>query len=228
MIYHDIPMIERLHHTSKGLFILMHGHFGNKQFENFNGLADGLFDLGYDVVSLDAYKHGERKDHPYFDNDPVLTTLEMVTVIDQTLKDIVTLLDRYPKRMQSISIVGISMGGHIAYLINRYVALKFCIPVIGSPNLLWHYETKKQPILNDRYVAIKPKLLDLTLKQSEFNPTYAFALHGDSDDVVSGEASRLFIQSLHSVNYQYQSYPCGHELTNQMVQDIIEFVRKKS
>lgn len=228
MIYHDIPMIERLHHTSKGLFILMHGHFGNKQFENFNGLAEGLFNLGYDVVSLDAYKHGERKDAPYFDNDPILTTLEMLTVIEKTIQDIVILIEKYRHKTSCISIIGVSMGGHISYLLNRFVSLEFCIPVIGSPNLKWHYETKKLPILKTYFELIKPKLDQLTLKPSEFRPKYAYALQGDFDEVVSGEASRIFINQLNTTNYQVKSYQCGHELTTEMVQDILTFVRQKS
>lgn len=228
MIIKGMPICERIHDQSKGIFILMHGHFGHKGFENFNGLAEGLFDLGYDIISLDAYKHGERKASPYGDNDPVLTTLEMLVVIEETLKDIVMLVDTYQKKSQAISILGISMGGHIAYLLNRYIPLEFCIPVIGTPDLKWHYETKKSPILKDHFKGIKPKLEQLTLKQTEFKPKFAFALQGDFDEVVSGDASKTFIEQLSSVNYKVQSYPCGHELATHMVQDILAFVRTKS
>ena len=223
-----IPYVEKLHDQPKGLFFIMHGHFGNKTFSNFLGLADKIFDLGYDVVSVDAYKHGDRKAVPYFENDPVLTTIEMLTVIEHTLSDIVYLYKtNYQNRTDKVSIVGTSMGGHIAYLLNRYLPIEFCIPIIGTPNLGLHYETKKKKILKERYTLIEEQVNRLTLKKEEFTPRFAFALQGDHDDTVSKEPSKAFIESFRKEQYIYKSYPCGHDLTQEMIEDIIQFVRMK-
>lgn len=225
----NIPHLEKLHEHPKGVFFIMHGHFGNKNFSNFNGLAEKLFDLGYDIISIDAYKHGDRKAEPYFQNDPVLTTIEMLNVIEHTLEDIIYLYnEKYQKRNLKISIVGTSMGGHIAYLLNRFLDIEFCIPIIGSPNLKWHYENKKKTILMEQYSRIQKQVEKLTLMKEEFKPKYAFALQGEYDDVVSKEASWVLLGSIHNPSYSVKDYPCGHELTQDMISDIIEFVRSKA
>jgi esterase/lipase len=224
----NIPIIELLSDHPKGLFILMHGHFGNKSLNQFGGLAEQIHDLGFDVVTLDAYKHGERLEAPYILNNPRETTYEMVSVIEETLKDIVYLYTHhYSKRTQHVSILGISMGGHIAFLLNRLLQLEFCIPIIGSPDLYKHYEMKKSAILGETMNEIVPKLKSLTLDAKAFTPSHAFILNGEYDDVVSFEPAKSFIQPLNHENYVYQGYPCGHELTQAMIEDIISFVRSR-
>jgi hypothetical protein len=206
----------------------MHGHFGNKSLDQFGGLAEKIHDLGFDVVTLDAYKHGERLEAPYLLNHPQDTTFEMLTVIEETLKDIVYLYTHhYSKRTQLVSILGISMGGHIAFLLNRFLQLEFCIPIIGSPNLMKHYQTKKSVILGDKMIELLPKLKSLTLDTKAFTPCYAFILNGEYDDIVSYEPAKSFIQPLNHVHYVYKGYPCGHELTQSMIEDIISFVRSR-
>lgn len=226
MMILGIPVHEMLHEHPNDLFFLMHGHFGNKSFSQFNGLAEQLYEMGYDVVSIDAYKHGERLHAPYLLNNPVETTLAMVDVIKHTVTDIVRLYQKhYHHKNRSVSILGISMGGHIAFLLNRYLQLDFCIPIIGSPNLKLHYMIKKKPILGNRMNEIESKLNELTLQASEFHPRYALVLNGEQDDVVSFEPAKTFMAGLNSGQYSYQGYPCGHELTSKMIQDIITYVR---
>lgn len=228
MIRFNIPVIELLHEQPRGLFILMHGHFGNKSLNQFGGLAEHIYQMGFDVVTLDAYKHGDRLSAPYIANNPQETTYEMVMVIEETLKDIVYLYTHhYSKRTQYVSILGISMGGHIAFLLNRYLQLEFCIPIIGSPDLYKHYQMKKSAILGEKMDELIPKLKALTLEAKAFKPSYAFILNGEYDDVVSFEPAKSFIQPLSHARYVYQGYPCGHELTQSMIEDIISFVRSR-
>lgn len=228
MIRFGIPVIELIHPNPKGTFFFIHGHYGNKSLDSFHGLAESIHALGFSVVSLDAYKHGERIQAPYILNDPVLTTIEMVAVIEQTLRDIMMLYQGYYQyQTKQVSILGISMGGHIAFLLNRYLSLDYCIPIIGSPNLKLHYDTKKKPLLGSNLVILEPKLDELTLLQTEFNPKHAFVLEGEWDDVVNYEPAQRFIQSLNHDAYVYKGYACGHELTKTMIQDIITFVRSK-
>jgi esterase/lipase len=228
MMVLGIPVNEMLQSHPRGIFFLMHGHFGNKSFAQFIGLAEQLFALWFDVVSIDAYKHGERLQPPYIKNDAIETTLEMVTVVEQTLKDIVHLYQHhYIKHSQQVSILGVSMGGHISFLLNRFLDLEFCIPIIGSPNLRLHYDEKKRPILGNRLHEIEQKLDELTLKTEEFNPRYALVLNGEHDDVFSYEPAKSFMDKIHYDHYSYIGYPCGHELTPTMIQDIITYVRSK-
>lgn len=228
MMILGIPVIEKLHEKPCDLFFLMHGHFGNKSLSQFNGLAEQLYELGFDIVSIDAHKHGERLQPPYISNDPVETTLAMVDVIEHTVKDIVDLYqNHYRHKNEHVSILGVSMGGHIAFLLNRYLQLDFCIPIIGSPNLSVHYETKKKPLLGNKINEIERKLNELTLKTSEFHPRNALVLNGEQDDVVSFEPAKTFMAHFNHDQYSYQGYPCGHELTPNMIQDIITYVRSK-
>lgn len=223
-----IPVIELTQEKPIGIFFLVHGHFGEKSLNQFGGLAEKLHTLGFEVVTLDAYKHGERKQEPYLSNDPVMTTIEMVKVIDETIKDIVYLYrNHYNNKSSLVSVLGISMGGHISFLLNRHLDLQFCIPIIGSPNLKYHYETKKKMILGPKLEQIQDDLKRLTLQPQEFKPKHALILEGELDSVVSYEPAKQFVESLSDSHYLYKGYLCGHELTESMKDDIIQFVRSK-
>lgn len=223
-----IPVIELKQDNPKGIFFLIHGHFGNKSLHQFGGLAERIHQLGFFVVSIDAYKHGERLAEPYITQDAVNTTYEMVSVIDQTIQDIMFLYtNHYSKIAQNVSVMGISMGGHISFLLNQFLRLEFCIPIIGSPNLLRHYQTKKSDILKEKLTELEKKLVKLTLKPYDFKPKYAFVLEGEKDTVVSYLPAKALIESLGNDAYVYKGYPVGHELSEMMKEDIITFVRSR-
>lgn len=150
-----IPIVEYYKDSSfnKKLIIAQHGYGSEKG--RMKDLAVKLADAGYFVITPDAYGHGERNE---------AGQLSLPEIIKQTTKEYDFLIEYYQNNMDvntdKFSIVGLSMGGMIAYNYTVYGKYKpeVIAPTISSPDLrdlmnyqlgLSYYENHKIHHLKD-------------------------------------------------------------------------------
>jgi hypothetical protein len=215
-----------------GIFFVVHGHESDKKTGcgNFPNL---LGELGYFVVTVDAYKHGLRIKEPYISGSRVDTSVEMATVVKHTIEDIVSLYNNeYRRYFPKFNILGISMGGHIAFQAPRLSShVNIVIPIVGSPDLKGHYLLSKKPIIGDFPAKLQNLLeeLEIVSKPELFKDIRLFSLNGSEDSVVFERFSIEFHHKLADLNLgkvQFKSYPCGHTVTVEMENDIVDYLKK--
>ncbi|HOI47124.1 MAG TPA: dienelactone hydrolase family protein [Bacilli bacterium] len=233
MMLYSIPIMEfKPRIKPRGLFFLVHGHGGNKE-DGVGEFPRILTNLGFLVVSVDAYMHGERKEEPYITGNLKDVAIAMIDVVIKTTQDILLLFsDYYSKQFQSFHMLGISMGGHIAYQLPRHSPhVDTIIAIIGSPDMKAHYDLSKQPIIGTFGSELNRKLLSLSVHKDLYlyHNTAIFALNGELDQVVSSHFAKKFILELSRKGHhkaEFKSYECGHVVTKEMKEDIIYFIEK--
>jgi dienelactone hydrolase len=234
LMLYTIPLIEYrpVIKKPKGLFIIIHGHGSNKE-EGVGEFPKILTNMGYMVVSIDAYKHGERKEEPYISNNLREVAIAMIDVVIQTTKDVLTLFNKhYSKLFPIFHIIGISMGGHIAYQLPKYTQkVQTIIPIIATPDLLKHYEISKKTIIGEFSSELTTKLQGLSLQKDLYlyQSIAILAINGSHDNVVSNQYSKAFIRELLKKGHHkahYKEYECGHTVVKEMKDDMILFIQK--
>lgn len=229
---HQIPVIEYDNKdlkSYKGIVFLVHGHTGTKELGNLEVIPIGFQERGYFVVSLDAYKHGERKQDPYFSNDALAITLEMPKVILHTIQDIVWLYHNvYSEISQNVIVSGISMGGHIAFQMPKYLKeTKMIIPLIGSPDIWNHYHFTKKAFLKENVELANEDLKELKIEDlTDYMNVKIAAFNGAMDDVVETRFVKPFIEKLIALNHScvhFESFDSRHEVTPSIVEAMFRF-----
>lgn len=231
-IIDGIPLIEYYDDTIgdyQGVVFLVHGHTGNKELYGLESLPNGFTERGYFVVSIDAYKHGERKEEPYFSNDGLLYTLAMPEVVIHTIHDIIHLYETYYKKISSrIIVTGTSMGGHIAFQMPKYYpSVDTILPFIGSPDIKNHYEKTKGSFLKDKIALVSKEIKELEINNlSPYMNVNIGVFNGSEDKVVEIEYVKPFVIELIQRNHpkiHFESFECGHTVTHEMVEAMFRF-----
>lgn len=231
-ILDGIPLIEYFDGTKTtyaGVVFLVHGHTGNKELYGLESLPNGFVERGYFVVSIDAYKHGERKEEPYFGNDGLLFTLAMPEVVIHTIKDIIYLYEHYYKQVSPRLIVtGISMGGHIAFQMPKYYpGVNTILPLIGSPDMKNHYEKTKGSFLKEKIVQVSEEIQELEIIDlTPYMNVNIGVFNGSVDTVVEIKYVKPFVDLLIHRNHpqvHFESFECGHTVTTEMVESMFHY-----
>lgn len=131
-----IPLIEyyRDAEEHKGLVFIQHGYQSNKEYGS-DYLALTLARKGFFVVAIDAWKHGERIQEPYITGTEKERLDEAFVAVKRTALDIIRLHHNYYKQFPTFDIVGVSLGGMVAwYLATRTDRVNKLIPVISTPD----------------------------------------------------------------------------------------------
>ncbi len=218
---------------TKGLIFIQHGYTSNKDY-GADYLALHLARSGYFVVSVDAYKHGERIAEPFISFNENEMMLEVPTVIRHTAVDIIKLhkryyIDKYPK----YDFIGISMGAMIAYyLATKTDKIRKLVPVIGTPDFVdkaYHgvqaagMDIKK--VLNPDTIYYLTRISPLTnvhkMKYDEL-----FILCCTHDDMVPMEATQRFYEEHQNDKTTMKIYIDGHNVNRDMQQDIFAYIKK--
>jgi esterase/lipase len=213
----------------KGVFYLIHGHTGN---QNNLGRMPGIFAAaGFMAVAIDAFQHGLRKAFPYTENDGILQTLAMPGVIKHTCEDIVSLQNEHYYQISShVGVAGISMGGHIAFQMPKFLpSVEWIIPVIGTPDLYHHYHIGKKQFLGERIAFVDPLLAELAIPSLErYLDVNIFILGATKDGVVDYHYGKRFFEQLESMvhnHIQFYTEPVGHILSEGMADAIDVFAK---
>ena len=214
----------------KGLILVQHGYTSNKEY-GADFLALPLARMGYFVVSIDAYKHGERMEEPYTSKDWPKMFFESPYVIRRTAIDINRLFKkRYQKKYSKYSIVGVSMGAMISYYLSTITPhIDKIVPVIGTPDFIDRaiYGVEKDGYDPDVY------LNEDTMKYlHKMNPiehvdkmkySQMFILVGNKDDVVPHQKSVDFFDEYQDERMKLKVFEEGHHVNKEMQIEIFEF-----
>lgn len=232
-ILFEIPVIEYYdpeQTTFKGIVFLVHGHHGNKELRGLESIPLGFMERGYFVVSVDAYKHGERIEVPYtLPDSGIDTTLAMPEVIYHTIQDIIYLFENhYQKIADKMIVLGTSMGGHVAFQMPKYYANTFMIlPMIGSPDFQNHYFVTKKDILKDKIDLCKDEVNALRIDDLKpYLKTKIGIFNGIDDFIVEIRFVEPFVNKLKTLkhpNLYFESFPVGHVVNYEMVQSMFRF-----
>ncbi len=232
----EIPIIECYPEEAKsikGVFFIVHGHTCSKELYYFGKLPERLTNLGFLVVSIDAYKHGLRMEEPYQSGQDYEKTMAMPEVIKKTAIDLSNLyLNHYIDFAGKLGFLGISMGGHIVYQMPKYLhKIDFLIPLIGAPDLKRHYQDMKASFLGQaRMNELSSILVELENSDSIYDPSSKMLIiEGTQDNVVTYKNAYDFYTRMHDsghLNIHYKDFPVGHTVTEEMEQTIEDFIRE--
>ncbi|WP_158497939.1 prolyl oligopeptidase family serine peptidase [Candidatus Izimaplasma bacterium HR1] len=216
----------------KGLIFIQHGYQSNKEY-GADYLALTLARMGYFVVSIDAYKHGERIEEPYLSKNEQGMLLEAPAVIRHTSIDIIKLHRiRYKERFPKFDLIGISMGAMIAYYTaTKTDKIRNLIPVIGTPDFMYqanHNLTaagiKVDEYLNEDAINYLERISPIN-KVSRMKYEKLLMLNGTIDEIVPVIPTVRFIEEYDPHNYEFKTYETGHDVHRKMQLDIFNYYK---
>ncbi|MCK7489790.1 MAG: hypothetical protein MZU79_05855 [Anaerotruncus sp.] len=211
------------------VFFLVHGHTGNRFDPTIVRFARMLCDRGMTAVSVDAFRHGERKTEPYVSLDGAAIAKAMVEVLEQTCKDIKTLYDDlFRKDGLSVGVLGTSMGGHVSYLLPGVLPeTTIAIPLIGAPDVKRHYRTSKKWLGDGIEPLFVDRSIPLHADPAWFEERHLLQINGTKDDVVRYENAfdfHLELKTASPIEHWFVLEGCGHEITESMHKTVGEFL----
>jgi len=234
-IINDIPLItyELDNNEEKPLLFFFHGFTGNK--DELMGRGEVLANLGFYVVAIDAYLHGERMPDWFkaIPNEEKYQYIIDITI--QTAKDAKDLWENVYKNSPKIKgdkffTYGVSMGAMTSYGLSTITKdIKAMVTLVGSPSYVEYYKDRQtkynwdDSVVLDRlekYQSIDP-LLNPNLVDENIK---LFMALGSKDDVVYPKYSRKFYQ-VRNKNTILKEYDTGHMSTTEMLDDSYNFLK---
>ena len=227
-IYHDD--VEEV----KPLIFFFHGFGGN----HLNGILDKghkLAGMGYYVVAMDAYLHGERATEEFKALEHAKRQKSIVDIEIQTANDAKDIYNKYFKnnplvKPNQVYAMGVSMGAGISYYLGTILEeLKIIIAIVGSPSFVEFYKYKQVKYdfeLNEEYYS---KLADYEKHDPLINHKPLLSKHiymgcGTQDEVVPRMYAKELCTKLDKSMYLYEEYECGHTSTDEMLEHAYNFL----
>jgi len=205
-----------------------------------------LADAGFVAVSVDAEKHGERKDPDILrtlSQDPTQFFSILTTTVDDVGKVIDYAGENLGVDLERVGMMGVSMGAIITLLAaTAEERLKAIVSVIGGAN--FQVLAKKSSLYK---IGFKTKLVakfarfagNLIGKHDPVNKAHLFRsmpvllLNGENDDIIPLECASSLYEALKP---NYQNAPdklrmkvyegVGHEYTSEMEKEAVEWLKK--
>ena len=235
-IYKGIPYNEyygKLGHF-KGLVFIQHGFESNKN-RGADYLGIELARLGFYAVAIDAYKHGLRIEEPFISKPDFMKFEIAFDVITRTADDILILYnDLFKNSFREFDIIGVSMGGMIAYncaLKTEYI--NRLIPVISTPYLYefskWLIEQETNQEYANSLERIKDYIqsIDPYYKTTDLRYNKLYILNTSKDTTVPAYFSEEFVEKNKNEKIQYKLYNATHTVTREMKEDILSYIAEE-
>ena len=234
-MHKGIPVLEYDVKGSDKLIFINHGIFGNKD-RAMKLIGSPLVKQGYKVVAIDAYKHGERSTAPYKDKvDETLSMLYIFETVKQTTLDIMSLKKDLYDEYKQYDVLGISMGGYVAYyLASQTTEVNTVIPIISAPvfsqprffDLPSEYQddyTKEATRLKNMALAMDPALHP---EELSFKKIIAFS--GKHDDVIPFSYTDTFIKENPDFDITHELFNTGHQMVPPMQKRLTEHLKRNT
>ncbi|MGS0973268.1 MAG: alpha/beta hydrolase family protein [Candidatus Izemoplasmataceae bacterium] len=214
----------------KGLVFVQHGFASNKE-RGTDYIAIKLAREGFLVVSIDAYKHGKRMKEPFISEPIYKQYFDIFTVVKKTARDIDRLFKKYYlNQFEKYDIVGISMGGMIAfYLTTISKHLSHVVPVISAPDFLqmsldtFCGDLKEfQPFIYKKEAYIKRISPVERIEKMRFDKM--LMMNTTNDDMVNYKITKQFFEEKSLGNTFFRLYEDTHNVNREMQEDIIKFM----
>ncbi len=220
--------------------ILLHGITGNKDnwvnptsslTEKYVKLKDSLVTMGYSIIIPDAKYHGERSYQGNFASPLTFFSSQDVQKIynlyTSSVKDIQIIMDYIESKSTATSqifdVIGYSMGGQMAILLNsvddRLNCVVACVPPLdpkkGSEILgMNEGNVKNMQVLSPKNYATLQKA-PITL------------LMGTKDSWYTKEEAQDFFDKITIKDKSLKFYESGHYLPDEFISDVLKNISKK-
>jgi len=230
----SIPLLEYYLEKGpyKGLVFVQHGYQSTKE-RGGDMLSLGFARLGYFVVAIDAFKHGERIQEPYITGSEIDRLNEAFVVVKRTAFDIARLHHNHYRIFDTFDMVGVSLGGMVAYyLATRTPHIRKLVPVISTPDFLAQAKNSVQNSKLDIDTFFTPDKLQFI---ESINPLThldklmykeLFILCGSQDPVVPMKESVDFYNTHKSKHMNLKIYEVDHTVSREMQKDIYDFIER--
>ena len=216
----------------KGLVFLQHGYCSNKE-QGGDYIAAKIARDGYFVVCIDSYMHGERAEGPFIKGTDEERMYYVPSIIKKTALDIIKLHKKYYKEYQTFDMIGVSLGGMIAYYASTKTnKINKLVPVISTPKVTLQAEH----VLEQSGVNLDEYFTDETLNYlKSCDPIYnvnsitfkeMFILNGTLDKVISTQDSVDYYEKYKTAHMRLKLYEVDHNVNAKMKQDIVHFLNE--
>lgn len=217
----------------KGLIFVQHGYMSTKEWGS-DYLALPLARLGYFVVCIDSYKHGERIEEPFLSKDEFACMKDVPAVIKWTALDIIKLHKHHYAHFDKFDMIGVSLGGMIAYyLATKTDNVRKLVPVISTPALMNKaVETLKtiglnpQDFLNESATNFINSI-DTINRLEKLKYEELFMLVGKNDTVVPYQDTLDFYEKHQHKDMTLKVYDIDHNVDREMQIDIFTYIEKQ-
>lgn len=235
-LINDIPVIsyEIESDEKKPLIFFFHGFTGNK--DTLMDRGEKLAKLGFYVVAIDAYLHGERMPE-WFKALPNEEKYQyIIDIAIQTSYDAKYLWENIYRSNEKIKsdkfyTYGVSMGAMTSYSLSTLTNdIAGMLTLVGNPSFVDYYLEKQEKFNWDNSIVEdrirKYKDLEPLNNINKINKDLKiFIALGQKDDVVDPRFSREFFRK-RSTNSTLKEYDTGHISTNEMLEDGYDFLRE--
>jgi len=222
---------------TKPVIFFFHGFAGSRK-GSISTRGTDLAKLGFYVISLDAYLHGERMPD-YFNNLSYGDKQkDIVNIQIQTAKDAKHIFNKYYARNKYVKhdevyTFGVSMGaGSAIYLASIMDEVNGVISMLGSPSFIEFYKYKQKEYNWDMDITYFNNLNSYI----EHDPFLNYELYKDVNIYFAGGSKDTVVPAIYAENFKalyedndnivFKLYNTGHTSTTQMHTDIYEFLEK--
>ncbi len=229
-----VPVALYTSEHSDRLMFVQHGIFGSKE-KVLKLLGPSLVKIGYTVVAVDAKKHGERREEPFASRDKVLSELELFDIVDRTSDDILKVYgERFASRFERFDVLGVSMGGYIAYNVAvKTENVHTLVALLSSPNYsesAFNGFTEKDFAKHEaRIVEEREKIarMDPSAQSEKLTFSRAILMNGKNDEIIPPIYTQNFVDAHPDRDIVFRLYDTEHRIIRPMHEELIELLKKK-
>ncbi|MDF2700021.1 MAG: hypothetical protein K0Q49_1577 [Haloplasmataceae bacterium] len=218
----------------KSIIYFFHGFSGDRN-SGIMGRGEDLAKMGYYVVAMDAYLHGDREPVFFDQLSYAEKQRDIVNIQIRTAEDAKHLFDKYFKNWDGINkdkvyAYGVSMGAGVTfYLATIMDELKTFASIVGSPSFYEFYQYKKEQYRfpdDERYYLNLNSYIekDPLINHERLLGKNIFMGNGSTDTTVPLVYAKELAETLNSPNVFFKIYETGHSSTPQMQEDSYEFL----
>lgn len=218
----------------KPLIFFFHGFTSNKDL-GIMGRGEELAKLGFYVVAIDAYLHGDRMPEWFKQLKNEEKYQYIVDIEIETAKNAKSLFENYFINQSNIIkdkyyAYGVSMGAATTfYLSSIDKKVEAAVTLVGSPSFVEYYKKRKElynwsnEVTNDRLNQYIEH--DSLINYERLQHTNLFVAVGLNDNVVNPVWSKeLYLKIPEKIHFK--EYDTGHESTEEMLNDSYTFIKK--
>lgn len=218
----------------KPLIYFFHGFTGSRD-RTIMGRGEILANLGFYVVAIDAYLHGDREPIEF----KKLTNQEkyesIIDIVIHTANDAKNLFHNHFMMYDNIKkdgyyAYGVSMGSATAfYLATIESKLKAISTIVCFPSFVEYYKDKQAKLnfpKDEKYIERMRlyETLDPLIHYERLQHVKIFMGIGEHDDVVDNKYAKALHEKMHKTILK--SYNTNHVSTPEMLQDSFDFIHK--
>jgi dienelactone hydrolase len=242
-----IPTLVSFHEQEQPLpaVICLHGWSANKEGMLKHCLR--IADAGFFAIAIDARMHGERLDPAFWSKSAENFPHIFFSVVTETAKDLVKVVDFLEKRpdvdSNRLGFMGISMGAFISLIATQLEKrVKAVASILGAGDFqLFGEKIGSQKVLPfDQQLINYPdeetkrliKKYDPLNNLKKFPPTALLLIGGSQDPLIPKEGiTQLYgelepLYALNSENLNLKMYDVGHAYTEEMETEVIHWLTK--